>query len=64
MPAAAIVVAGVVLESPVAGQGHYYFFRASNQDAAEAAISDLPGLGIEDRTEILSAGISQIEFIR
>ena len=57
------------------------------QDAAEAAISDLIGLGIEDRTDmdskfwrdvgslksvhrrhefepILSAGISQIEFIR
>ena len=90
---------------------YYDFFRASNQDAAEAAISDLLGLGIEDRTDmdsefwrdvgglkavhrrvsladccalalarrlgarlitadrhefepILSAGISQIEFIR
>ena len=29
---------------------YYDFFRASNQDAAEAAISDLLGLGIEDRT--------------
>jgi PIN domain nuclease of toxin-antitoxin system len=28
------------------------FFRASNQDAAEAAISDLLGLGIEARTDL------------
>jgi PIN domain nuclease of toxin-antitoxin system len=31
---------------------YYDFFRASNQDAAEAAISDLLGLGIEDRADM------------
>ena len=31
---------------------YYDFFRASNQNAAEAAISDLLGLGIEDRTDM------------
>ena len=31
---------------------YYDFFRASNQDAAESAISDLLGLGIEDRTDM------------
>jgi PIN domain nuclease of toxin-antitoxin system len=31
---------------------YYDFFRASNQDAAEAAISDLFGLGIEERTDM------------
>jgi PIN domain nuclease of toxin-antitoxin system len=31
---------------------YYDFFRASNQDAAEAAIADLLGLGIEERTEM------------
>lgn len=31
---------------------YYDFFRASNQEAAEAAISDLLGLGIEDRTDM------------
>ena len=31
---------------------YYDFFRASNQDTAEAAISDLLGLGIEDRTDM------------
>lgn len=28
------------------------FWRASNQDAAEGAITDLPGLGIEERTDM------------
>jgi PIN domain nuclease of toxin-antitoxin system len=31
---------------------YYDFLRASNQDAAEAAISDLLDLGIEDRTDM------------
>jgi PIN domain nuclease of toxin-antitoxin system len=31
---------------------YYDFFRASNQDAAEAAISDLLSLGIEERTDM------------
>lgn len=31
---------------------YYDFFRASNQDSAEAAISDLLDLGIEDRTDM------------
>ena len=31
---------------------YYDFFRASNQDAAEAAISDLLGSGIEHRTDM------------
>jgi len=31
---------------------YYDFFRASNQDAAEAAIADLLGLGIEERTDM------------
>ena len=31
---------------------YYDFFRASNQHAAEAAISDLLGLGVEDRTDM------------
>ena len=31
---------------------YYDFFRASNQDAAEAAITDLLGLGIEERTDL------------
>jgi PIN domain nuclease of toxin-antitoxin system len=31
---------------------YYDFFRASNQDAAEAATSDLLGLGIEERTDM------------
>ena len=31
---------------------YYDFFRASNQDVAEAAISDLLDLGIEDRTDM------------
>ena len=31
---------------------YYDFFRASNQDAAEAAISDLLGLAIEERTDM------------
>lgn len=31
---------------------YYDFFRASNQDAAGAAISDLLGLGIEERTDM------------
>ena len=31
---------------------YYDFFRASNQDTAEAAISDLFGLGIEERADM------------
>jgi predicted nucleic acid-binding protein len=31
---------------------YYDFYRASGQDVAEAAISDLLGLGIEDRTDM------------
>lgn len=31
---------------------YYDFFRASNQDTAERAISDLASLGIEERTDM------------
>jgi len=31
---------------------YYDFWRASNQDAAEAAITDLIGLGIEERADM------------
>ena len=31
---------------------YYDFFRASNQDAAESAISDLLGLGLEERMDM------------
>jgi hypothetical protein len=31
---------------------YYAFFRASNQDAAEEAISDLFGLGVEERADM------------
>ena len=31
---------------------YYDFWRASNQNAAEAAITDLMGLGIEERTDM------------
>ena len=31
---------------------YYDFFRASNQDAAEEAISDLLGLGIDERIDM------------
>jgi PIN domain nuclease of toxin-antitoxin system len=53
-----------VVENALSGQGkcyahalnlcevYYDFFRASNQPVAEAAISDLLGLGIEDRTDM------------